>query len=293
MGKALIFSGVKVQEPLQTVTFVKTLVTAADYVNEYAKLATSVTSEQKQYLTTLIETLMSKGIWDKVRSFYPMLGGLTGYNKDAKDVFNQKEWNAPVNGTSWDSTRNNIYLNLPGNSSGTDLIFTDLDYKNCAFFVSIKPFTAINNRIIIGKSFTTTENSFLGNFRCGGFSYLEWGTPSGSANFSDLRTTKNANISALVNLSEGENNLYCCSNDAEIEYVTKANTDISQSSTQVSFAFGGIYRGVYEAPSPNTFNGCFNTFIAFKEKLTEDEIKIVTQAVWDFDKACGRHTDFE
>lgn len=292
MGKALIFSGVQVQAPLQTVTFVKTLVTASDYVNEYAKLATSVTLEQKQYLTTFIETLMSKGIWDKVRSFYPMLGGLNGYNKDAKEVFNQKEWSTASEGTSWDSTRNTIYLNIPGNAVGTDLVFTDLDYKNCAFFVSLKPFTTLNNRDLISNTFKANK-SFLGKFRCGGFSYLEWGTPAGSANFSDLRTTKNANVSALVNLSEGENYLYCCSNDAEIEYVTKAATDISQSSTQVSFAFGSRYVAEYEAPAPNTFNGCFNTFIVFKSKLTENEIKIVTQAVWDFDEACGRHTNFE
>lgn len=292
MGKALIFSGVQVQEPLQTVTFVKTLVTASDYANEYAKLATSVTSEQKEYLTTFIETLIFKGIWDKVRSFYPMLGGLSGYNKDAKDVFNQKEWSTAAEGTTWDITRNTIYLNLPGLAVGTDLVFTDLDYKNCAFFVSLKAFTGLNNRDLIRSTFTSNK-SFLGNFRCGPYSYLQWGTPAGSANFSDLRTNKNANVLALVNLSEGENYLYCCSNDAEIEYVTKENTDISQSSTQVSFSFGSRYSAEYEAPAPNTFNGCFNTFIAFKEKLTEDEIKIVTQAVWDFDEACGRHIDFE
>lgn len=52
MGKALIFNGVTVESPLQSVTFVKELITPSDYVNEYAKLATEVTSIQQTYLTT-------------------------------------------------------------------------------------------------------------------------------------------------------------------------------------------------------------------------------------------------
>lgn len=294
MGKALIFSGVQVQEPLQTVTFIKTLVTASDYVDEYAKLATSVTSEQKQYLTTFIETLMSKGIWDKVRSFYPMLGGLSGYNKDAKDVFNQKEWNAPVNGTSWDDTRNAPYFNLPGKAVGKELVFDDLDYRNCAFFISIKALTAINSRNILSNTYNGSKKGFISNLRCGAYSYPEWGTPSGSANFPNFKTTKNCNISHLVNMSDGKNYLYCCSNDADIKYVTEGNTnDYLKSEDEVSFAFGGSYLLESSAPATNTFNGCINMFIAFNSKLTEEEIKAVTQTIWDFDEACGRHTNFE
>ena len=153
MGKALIFSGVTVDNPLQTVTILKELTTADDYINEYAKLATRVTSEQKNYLKTFIETVMTNGLWDKVKCCFPMLGGLDGYNKDLKDVFYQRSWNTPTEGTSWDTTRNAPYLSLPGLASGTPLIIENMDKNNSSFLFSVKFKRNSQNMRILGNSY--------------------------------------------------------------------------------------------------------------------------------------------
>ena len=138
MGKALIFSGVTVDNPLQTVTIIKELITADDYINAYANLATEVTSEQKNYLKTFIGTLMTNGLWNKVKCCFPMLGGLDGYNKDVKDIFNQRSWNTPTVGTYWDTTRNAPYLSLPGMAKGTPLVIENMDKNNSSFLFSVK-----------------------------------------------------------------------------------------------------------------------------------------------------------
>lgn len=292
MGKALIFSGVQVQAPLQTVTFVKTLVTASDYVNEYAKLATNVTSGQKEHLVNFVQTLMSKGLWDKVKSCFPMLGGIEGYNKDLKDFVNLQNWQTPSNGTTWDETRNAPYLNLPGQAVGTPLSFT-IDCKSCAFFFSTKFASQLQSRAITQKGYGTTPDSFVDVLKTGDFSYPEWGTTKGNSNFSDYKNTKNANNMYLLNCVSGENKLYACSNKSNIEYVNKGTTDTSKTTSEVSIALGSYFSAGSEAPANYTLNGCINMFICFKEHLTDDEIQTVSKAVWDFDEACGRHTDFE
>lgn len=87
---AISSDNVKVEKNISITTKEKVLTTADEYVDEYAKLATEVTEEQKGYLKTFVGTLISSKLWDKVRCCFPMLGGLSGYNKDLKDVHNQR-----------------------------------------------------------------------------------------------------------------------------------------------------------------------------------------------------------
>lgn len=67
MGKALIFSGVTVSEPLEVVNLRQPLVSASDYVSEFAKLATGIKETDKTYLTSFIQTPMSNNLWNKTR----------------------------------------------------------------------------------------------------------------------------------------------------------------------------------------------------------------------------------
>lgn len=297
MGKALIFSGVTVDNPLQTVTFIKEFITADDYINEYAKLATEVTSEQKNYLKTFITTLMTNGLWDKVKCCFPMLGGLGGYNKDIKDVFNQRTWNTPTGGTSWDSTRNAPYLNLPGNAKGTPLVIENMDKNNSSFLFSTKFKQHVNNAIIVQKDYLYNGGSTMSIINQlvnsnGGSLCPNWDTERVEENLSGYTNYAQANNIYMVTMSKGTNSMFVCSNsDALLSWKTGSTT--SSDTTQASFAFGGFYAAEAEAPAPLTLNGCMNMFIAFNSALTKEELQVVSKAVWDFDEACGRHINFE
>lgn len=296
MGKAIVFKGIKVDAPLQIVTFIKELITAYDYVNEYSKLATSVSSEQKTNLVTFIKTLMNNNLWDKVKCCFPMLGGMDGYNKDLKDVFNQRVWNAPEAGISWDSTRNAPYLNLPGNAKGTELVIENMDRLSSSFLFSakLKNHRASCSFILEKYAFYTGNNysiiSALVNSN-GGYAYPSWGTEKKNENISGYTYDEQANNIYMVTLDKGTNSLFVCSNSNTL---LTGGTGVTQESevTDAQFAFGGFYAAEHAAPSDNTLNGTMNMFIAFNSALTKEELKIVSKAVWDFDEACGRHIDF-
>ena len=296
MGKALIFSGVIVDNPLQTVNFIKELVTADDYINEYAKLATAVTSEQKNYLKTFIETLMNNGLWDKVKCCFPMLGGLNGYNKDLKDVFNQRTWNTPTEGTSWDSTRNAPYLNLPGNAKGTPLVIENMDRLSSSFLFSTKlktRRTSCNFIQAIYSYYTENKFSIISRLRSsnGGYAYPIWDIEKKDENLSGYSYGEQANNIYMVTLNNGTNSMFVCSNNSTL--LTGGTGATPESAvTKAQFAFGGFFGAEQAAPADNTLNGIMNMFIAFDSALTKEEWKIVSKAVWDFDEACGRHINF-
>lgn len=295
MGKALIFSGVTVDNPLQTVTILKELITADDYINEYAKLATEVTSEQKNYLKTFINTLMINGLWDKVKCCFPMLGGLNGYNKDLKDVLNQRTWNTPTEGTSWDAIRNAPYLNLPGKVKGTPLVIENMDKNNYSFLFSVK-FKKTTSAQIIQKDYMYNGGntmSIINTLGSGveGYKSPYWNTNAASENLAGYKNEAQSNNIYIVTMRGGTSSMFVCSNsDALLSWKTGSAT--SEDITQASFAFGGYYAAIMKAPATDTLNGCMNMFIAFNSALTEEELQVVSKAVWDFDEACGRHIDF-
>lgn len=291
MGKAIVFKGVKVNAPLQTVTFVKELITASDYVNEYSKLATSVSSEQKTNLVNFVKTLMANNLWDKVRCCFPMLGGMEGYNKDLKDVFNQRVWNAPEVGTSWDSTRNAPFLNLPGNAKGTKLVIENMDKTNSSFLFSIKIFS--HQQGIMLKSYGEDSESIINRLSInnGGNAFFAWDTVNKQQNITGYSFSKQRNNIYMVTMNNGTNSTFACSNNTTL---LEGSTDATPESeaTDATFAFGGFYGAEQAAPASSTLNGTMNMFIAFDSALTKEEWKIVSKAVWDFDEACGRHIDF-
>lgn len=88
MGKALVFDGIVISEPLgEPVHFTDGLAQPVrTYIN---KLSTNVTDAQKQAFQTFYETLNNAGLWDKITCLYPMWGnradcafGLIGDNLD-------------------------------------------------------------------------------------------------------------------------------------------------------------------------------------------------------------------
>ena len=79
MGQAIIFNGVVVSNPLQTVTFVEKLVSAEDYVAAYKKEVPTISNTQETALVNFVNALIAAGVWGSVVRCYPMLGGLSYY----------------------------------------------------------------------------------------------------------------------------------------------------------------------------------------------------------------------
>lgn len=296
---AISSDNVKVEKNISITTKEKVLTTADEYVDEYAKLATEVTEEQKGYLKTFVGTLISSKLWDKVRCCFPMLGGLSGYNKDLKDVHNQKEWNIPPTGVSWDDTRNAPFLSLPGLAEGgKSIYFDDLDNKSCAFLLSMKSIRAnMSGMSAISDHYKgeAANKSFVTYLypQNGGYQFPIWSTDGESRNLENYTAFKNKNLIFTLSLSEGVNKLYTNKsglNTGEVIYVSQKNTNTL---TECQFAIGGSYAAEMEAPAIHTLNGCANMFIAFQSSLTEEEIQTIFNAVWTFDESCGRHIDFE
>lgn len=74
MGKALVFDGTVISDPLLTVNFTDGLAQPVrTYIN---KLSTNVTDAQKQAFQTFYETLYNAGLWDKITCLYPMFGNV-------------------------------------------------------------------------------------------------------------------------------------------------------------------------------------------------------------------------
>lgn len=78
MGKALVFKGMTISNPLQTVTFTEG--GGDDYsqpVQAYLnKLSVSPTKSHKDAFETFYQTLSTANLWDKISCLYPMYGSV-------------------------------------------------------------------------------------------------------------------------------------------------------------------------------------------------------------------------
>ena len=72
MGKAIVIDGLKVTNPLCTVTFSGTPVENA--LRAYLAANTSINSKEKSALEAFVQGLIDNGMWAKIKAFYPMLG---------------------------------------------------------------------------------------------------------------------------------------------------------------------------------------------------------------------------
>lgn len=70
MGKALVINGLSVLNPLGKVTFKGVDALLAPYYG----LNTSIQKAEKKALNTFVEGLVKASLWEKINSFYPMLG---------------------------------------------------------------------------------------------------------------------------------------------------------------------------------------------------------------------------
>ena len=302
MGQAIIFNGVVVSNPLQTVTFVEKLVTAEDYVAAYKKKVPTISGPQEAALVTFINAMITAGVWDSVVRCYPMLGGLTHYTIDLKNTSNQSDWSFPTSGLTWDSTRNAPFLSLPGNANGTDMVIDGLDSTGtgCAFFFSCKLYKQLVSTALINTGYNDYsaegENIVRGNLTNtnGGYQAPYWNTPKKFESVQGIDTkNKNSNSNYLLNIGNSKNKLWAWTADYIPVACGEGDTDTSKSTSRAVFGLGGKIFGAGAAPATNTLNGCANMFMAFSKHLSDDEISGIAKAVYDFNQSCGRYVDFE
>lgn len=298
MGQAIIFKGVTVDTPLETVSFVKTNITAQDYLDDYKSRVTTLQSGQEVIIKTFIETLISAGLWDKVERCYPMLGGIGYYTYDLKKITNQNDWDFPESSVSWDETRNAPLLSIAGNKSPKDIIITGLDCinKGCAFFLSEK-------QAALGGScqFTDRINTDLPSFiktplynSNGGYTSPRWCTPLLSSGVEGFNAkNKNTNNNFLLNIKGGMNSLYAWNDNNDANFVSERETTTDETTTDAVISLGCIFHANVEAPAQQTLNGCVNLFMVFNNNLSTDEIKVLNDAVYNLNQGLGRYIDFD
>lgn len=86
MGKALVFEGITITNPLQKVQFSDGLSTIIrDYKN---KLVSGLSDTQAKALESFYEKLRDAGLWDSLDMFYPMYGSVSdcSYGVVGKDI---------------------------------------------------------------------------------------------------------------------------------------------------------------------------------------------------------------
>lgn len=107
MGKALVINGLSVLNPLGKVTFKGVDALLAPYYG----LNTSIQNAEKNALNTFVEGLVAAGLWEKINSFYPMLGdNLNDVLLEVKDAegFNLLADMKEKTGAGWSVADRNI-----------------------------------------------------------------------------------------------------------------------------------------------------------------------------------------
>lgn len=168
----------------------------------------------------------------------------------------------------------------------------EMNNKDSAFLFSTKLKKESSGSILMSEyKYLGNSNSYLDELLAnnGGVREPIWGTTKKNVSLEGYTYGKQSNNIYILNCQNGTNSLYACSNKPTVLTVGTGPTKEVQ---EVTVAFGGYFDAVKEAPATNTLNGCMNMFIAFSSALTEDKIRILSKAVWDFDEACGRHNDF-
>lgn len=289
MGKAIVFNGVAVTTPIQTVNFVVPLVTGQDYVNQYSLLATAVTAPQKASLSTFIDTLIANSLWDKVSNCFPMLGGLNGYKFDCKDLRNQKTWSLPVPYTTWDAVRNAPYVVpqydvAPTNTAqGVAVPLSGVNNSNFCLLYSNKIRSSGESHLSQMRFSDNTVGSQLSN-KSGGAIYPRWNTSPGAININGY-SPLNSNTFVLNYLNGvGSGQLKPASEPVFNLGVASAITK-TISSVQLSLSFDVVATSL----SSSAFYGNANMFVVCNTGLTDTEIGIIANAIHTFNESCGRN----
>ena len=135
MGKAIIVDGLSVPNPLCTVTFVSGPEEAA--LRDYLAANSTINDTEKDALTAFVKGLINANLWEKVKYFYPMLGGsvsdmiLDVVNPSTEDILS----NAGNTGLSV-VNRTLVANNRPNNQTSLGYRAKSLDSTKIGFVAS-------------------------------------------------------------------------------------------------------------------------------------------------------------
>lgn len=222
MGKALIFSGVTVLNPLETITIstpdedVERIVTFFD---------TSISSEKESALKTLVTTLKNDGIWDKLT--YLMLPVFASDEVEAaQNVLLPQKTESILNIDRWQFS-NGVFTQISNNTvSLTNYILNASDMATqslavgAAFDLGELPSGVSSERIVL-------LNGAISIFKDGGNGFLSGGG-----------TTSLTASSILSGSVDVDNSSYYVINGSETNATTKTLSSPSTSATP-SIALGG------------------------------------------------------
>lgn len=133
MGKAIVIDGLKVTNPLCTVTFSGTPVENA--LRAYLAANTSINSEEKYALEAFVQGLIDNSMWSKIKAFYPMLGN------NVDDLILEVKGESELLGNdkaTFTADSRNLSANVgrTGATSTVPQMLKNLDFGNLSIFAS-------------------------------------------------------------------------------------------------------------------------------------------------------------
>lgn len=133
MGKAIVIDGLKVTNPLCTVTFSGT--PAENALRAYLAANTSINATEQEALTYFVEGLIDNSMWSKIKAFYPMLG--SNVDDLILEVNGESELLGGDKGTlSADGRNLTTNVGRTGATSTVPQMLKNLDFGNLSIFVS-------------------------------------------------------------------------------------------------------------------------------------------------------------
>ena len=281
MGKAIVIDGLKVTNPLCTVTFSGTPVENA--LRAYLAANTSINSDEKSALEAFVEGLIDNSMWSKIKAFYPMLGN----NVDdlILEVNGESELLGGNKATLTADSRNlSANVGRTGETSTVPQMLKNLDFGNLSIFASgnatvhqmysrdILHLSAVNNIKFALQGDTYAYPSII----CGSNSAPIQGTGEGQ---SGIQQSYLERIVAW-NIKNGSVVVYK-------DGVRYASTDYSP--------IGNISKAVYilsniKLSSSQEDQPYKYSFLAFADGMSESEISKFYELQLAFLKAVGKHS---
>lgn len=292
MGKALIFSGVTIDSPLQSVTFVNELITASDYVSAYKEAVGGLTSKEENSLLTFVENLMANGIWDKVNYFFPLIKGTDYQAYDLKSI---KNIGFVARTPSYNSEKDCLHIGY----DGLDMCTTsdiELDINSMTSIISYSGNCGFFAPVSLGKS--NKQSDYI---RFGGNQYLttKWLRHYPTINSDNIKimdenlwTEVYPQSNLIVSLSTEANKA------SSLLYVIEKSKKYTKA--DVSFEFDSSYKDLDKFPLKlGGYYGVESAFdplevdlycIFLADKLSDAELAVAAKAVNQLNNDLGRYT---
>ena len=276
MGKALVINGLQVTNPLTTVTIGDSPTEIA--LRKYLLANSTINSTEEDALTTLVDSLMSGDVWDKVKYLYPLIGNqisdiiLDVIDPATEDILSNS-------GTTGLSVSNRCLI-----ANGRTVVYSNtgtrakkLDPTKLGFILAGKA-PEYSGSSTIGQGFQFRKSYNFGLNVCTGSSGYAY--PELRCNGTDIKDASNSqsyvNRIILGNVGNGTGSLYW-------ENVLKASNNVDLSTFDITTA--QMYGVLYNLASTNyQYN-----FAAVTEGMTNDEwVNVVYPAILAFLQSVGR-----